>query len=367
MEKRPEKILFAILDWGLGHATRSMPLIQKYKDKGAKITIAGSGKSLQFLQERFPDCSSILLNDSRLRYGKRNSIFTWFRILWAMFLNFRMERWFVQQLKTTDFDRIISDNRYGFFHPEIYSVFISHQYRIKLPKGFQLFSRIIWRISDNLISRFDEFWIPDEKGSNSLSGALSQSCTLEKAKFIGYLSRFNLPLEESTKDFSKYEVLLILSGLEPQRSILLKLIAAKMEDLGKKTLIIGAREKKNLLTDNNTKQLSKCRKEFCHFVFNQNITKTCITNTIPVRYIFCQYVWHLDDANFTEAVKQIPYIIARSGYSTVMDLSVLERKALLVPTPNQSEQEYLAKYLAQNHNFTYCRQKDIEKWQKIPD
>jgi len=318
------KILFGILDWGLGHASRSIPVIDKYLADKHEITIASSGLSLNYLKERFPNLQFFDLKSKKLKYSSKNSIFTWLNISFRMLQNTLKDYFFIKKGGANDFELIISDNRYGFRHKRIKSIFISHQYRILVPKKFLLVQKIIWRISDFLIQQFDEFWIPDKNDEMNLAGALSQNCLLKNHQYIGLLSRFSSLKLENSQKFKEFEVLIIASGLEPQRSIFIQLLSNRLEILNKKTLIIGGFSQLNHKLSDNFK-----------------------------------YYSHLDDENFALAVKNISTIICRSGYSTIMDLETLGKKAILIPTPNQSEQEYLADYLV-NKGYTKCVQSEIQ-------
>jgi uncharacterized protein (TIGR00661 family) len=325
-----QKVLYGVLDWGLGHATRSIPVIQNLILQKNSITIACSGKSLVFLKEYFPTLHFINFEDKPIEYSDKNSWFSWWKISIQMAKRYLKERKLIQSIGQ-NYDKIISDNRYGLFSKQVHSVFITHQYHVIVPRGFKLFQKPVNYLIHKKLQNFNEIWIPDNE--LQISGKLSEFCRHNNSKRIGLLSRFSTIQKIHSSEFSEYQVLVLLSGPEPQRTLLQNILISKLEELELKTLIIAGRPEK----------------------------------TYQINSQFVNFVWHLNDEKWIQAVDTIPYIIARAGYSTIMDLVVLKKTALLVPTPNQAEQEYLAKSLSQRNLFVSCLQNKILALDRLPE
>jgi len=213
-------------------------------------------------------------------------------------------------LKAEHFDMIISDNRFGLWNKNVHSVYITHQLMIKMPQGLKFLEPIVWRFHRFFILKYDECWIPDYEGEKNLSGDLAHKYPLPKnAKFIGSLSRFSLLKNIVPKN--EYQTVAVLSGVEPQRSIFEKELIKRLENCAEKTLIVQGKPQKE-------KQIQTI----------QNLT----------------IVSHLETSELASVLLGAKQIISRSGYSTIMDLDALNclHKAELIPTPGQTEQEYLA-------------------------
>ncbi|MEX2380513.1 MAG: glycosyltransferase, partial [Vicingaceae bacterium] len=235
-------------------------------------------------------------------------------------------------------DGVISDNRYGLHHEKIPSVLITHQLFIQAP----LFKRLLKRITANYIEKYDECWIPDFKGKDNLSGDLShQSSSLKNLRFIGPLSRFmGKSTVDSTNHF-KRKLMVILSGPEPSRTDCEKRLFKQLEDVDFEVLFVRGLVGANTHTE----------------VFHHG--------KVEIKS-------HLPTEEMCEEILQSEVILSRCGYSSVMDLAVLGKQAILIPTEGQTEQEYLAKHLrAKNWFFTSTEKKlkllrDIEKAKNFP-
>ncbi len=326
------KVLIAPLNWGIGHATRSIPLIEHHLSKGNTVIIASSGNALDLLINRFPTLTYITLPDYRIKYYKNIPVWAsiclqGIRILKAI----RAEHIFIQKYCSENvIDLIVSDNRYGVYHSEIHSQFICHQLNPLVP--IAIFQRAIEYIHRYLCKGFNEILVPDYKdSSNRLTGKLSK-ITLKwqsKIKFIGPLSHLNFSVSENSNEKIS-DVLVLLSGIEPQRSVLEQLIISQLQGVNNSVTIVGGK-----INDNNNPQ--------------GNI----------------RYFSFLNKLRLEQEINKAKYIICRSGYSTIMDLHLLKNKILLyIPTPGQTEQEYLATYLSQKHINMYMQSQsklDIKK------
>lgn len=303
---RPKRILICPLDWGLGHATRCIPLIRLLLEKKAEVMIAADGRPLELLKLEFPQLQFIVFKGYGIAYPAKGSMA--FKMLLAapgIIGRINSEQRELEQLiEKHNIDMVISDNRYGCYSNKIKSIFITHQLMIKAPLAENALHKTVLRY----IKKYSECWIPDVAGEKNLSGDLSHMYDVPaNAFFIGALSRFKKP--ESFTLQKKYDMLAIISGPEPQRTL--------FEELVKKEI-----QKTNL------KALMACGKT------ESAATKTTTGNI--------ELVNHLPAEELQEAILQSSVVIARSGYSTVMDLAALGKKAIFIPTPGQTEQEYLA-------------------------
>ncbi|MEM7160842.1 MAG: glycosyltransferase [Bacteroidota bacterium] len=316
-------ILVCPLDWGLGHSTRCIPLIDQFLRLGKQVSIAGNGGSLELLKLEFPDLIFFELPAYNISYPKKGKYFLWHmgfqskKILQAIL---REKKEVERILENSSIDLILSDNRFGCYHKDIYSVFLSHQVNMSLPQGFNWLNRI----NKQFISRFNELWIPDFEGPDNLTGELSNAEGMD-AKYIGPLSRFKR-CEKSTN--MTYDLLCILSGPEPQRSIFEAAVRRKMLS-------------------------SKLKCALLRGVPNEP-SKSKFENID---------IWgHLRGTDLNDLINQSKWVLCRAGYSSIMDLYQLQKEAILVPTPGQTEQEYLARYLDGRKGFTFINQDELERF-----
>lgn len=300
-----KKILIAPLNWGLGHATRCIPIIHELVNLGFSPVLAGDGKSFELLKKEFPELSHFELPSYGITYSEKG-YFLLFKLMLrspAIIQAIRKEKKVVDQLvKEEKIDGIISDNRFGVRSSKIPSVFVTHQIRV-LSGLTTVISSFIHRV---FINRFDECWIPDHKGRDNLSGSLSDPEGLNiRVRFIGTLSRFSK--RQLKKDI---QWMAVLSGPEPQRSYLenkLKELMPKLQ--GSKILVQG--------------KIDKQQEE---------------TNYRGIRIVNFMLSKELE-AHLNRSDR----VISRSGYSSIMDLKELGSKPVFIPTPGQTEQKYLAK------------------------
>ena len=311
------KILIAPLNWGLGHATRCVPLVRQYLEQGDEVVLGGDGESLLLLQRHFPQLRVIQLPSLELRYAANDQQRGFYLRAIPALLRFTIaDHYYLrQQLAIEHFDLIISDNRFGLFTRQTRCVYITHQLYVRLPRRLRIFQPLARAIHACVFKRYHEVWVPDFANSeNSLAGELCHGgCFDTYVKYIGPLSRFTSS-EGTPKELrrnSEYSVVAILSGLEPQRSIFEQAILERYTNTSDKVLIVRGKvaETQTIISRNNITMVAS-----------------------------------LSDQALLEVMEQATTIIARSGYSTIMDLAVLGllHKAELHPTPGQSEQEYLA-------------------------
>ena len=324
------KILIAPLNWGLGHATRCIPLVRQHLEQGDEVVLAGDGDSLLLLQRHFPQLRVIHLPSLELRYTANDQQRGFYLRAIPALLRFTIaDHYYLrQQLAIEHFDLIISDNRFGLFTRQTRCVYITHQLYVRLPRRLRIFQPLARAVHACVFKRYHEVWVPDYANrEESLAGELCHGGRFDtNVKYIGPLSRFasseGTPKEERRNSLvtenSAYSVVAILSGLEPQRSIFERAILERYANSSEKVLLVRGKvaEAQTMISRNNI--------------------------TI---------VASLSDQALLDAMEQATTIIARSGYSTIMDLAVLGllHKAELHPTPGQSEQEYLASRLYVSH------------------
>ncbi|NDV46404.1 glycosyltransferase [Paludibacter sp. 221] len=309
------KVLICPLNWGLGHATRCVPIIRRLIDKGDSVTVAADGFPLQFLQQEFPNLPYIEYSSYPISYSKgKSQVFAMLRCFPAIVRKIVAEHQWLKRIQATEhFDMVISDNRFGLWSSNTKSVYITHQLMVKMPKALRFMESVVWRLHRFFILKYDECWIPDLRGEKNLSGDLSHKYPLPaNAGFIGALSRFSLLNGISPN--REYETVVILSGVEPQRSIFEENMITRFANVSGKTLIVqGQPQEKKVV---------------------QHINGVTIVS-------------HTEDEELAAILLGAKKIVSRSGYSTIMDLHVLGclDKAEFIPTPGQTEQEYLAQHI----------------------
>jgi len=320
------RILLAPLDWGLGHVTRCIPIINELLKRGAEVFLAGNETQVEVLLKEFPGLPVLYLKGYDIRYSNRGSSFLWsiIRQIPKIKRAIRSEnKWLKELLMEYAFDAVISDNRYGLYNDSVPCIFITHQLAIQSPLG-KWSERLLQKWNYKYISRFKECWVPDSEGNENLGGALSHPGIKPAIplKYIGALSRF----EKKEAKEKKNHLLIILSGPEPQRSLLEdKLIDEVVHYNGTADIVRGLPATDKLMP--STSQI--------HF-YN-----------------------HLPAAELNNKLEEASFVISRCGYSTVMDLVKLKKKSILIPTPGQTEQEYLAKYLFRKKTAVCINQQDF--------
>jgi uncharacterized protein (TIGR00661 family) len=320
-------VLVSPLDWGIGHATRCVPVINELLKTGHNVIIASNGRSAEFLKKEFQHLMHINMTSYKISYaksGKNMIVKMLFQIPYIIYAVFNEHTQLKKIVKQFNIDLIISDNRYGLWHNKTYSVFMTHQLMLKMPKGFSFIEKFIHTIIAFLIKKFDECWIPDFKGNINLSGDLSHKYKIsDKHYFIGPLSRFSTVNNQSAFATKKNKILFLLSGPEPQRSIFENIILNQLKNISIKAVVV-----RGLTESNEEKKLNK--------------------NTV----LFS----HLPTDKIEELINNSEIVVSRSGYSSIMDLLALKARAVLVPTPGQTEQEYLADFHAKNDLFSCIKQ-----------
>lgn len=329
--KNLKTILVAPLNWGLGHATRCIPIIRALLIHNYTPVIASDGVALRLLEKEFPQLETITLPDYQIEYAKKGKNFK-LKIIKdspKMLKAISKERKIIKKLvKERDFCGIISDNRLGVYSKKVPSVFITHQLNVLSGKTTWLSSKI----HQLIIKKFDECWVPDVAGKPNLSGKLGHlkddSLPL---KYIGPLSRLR------SKDVKIiYDLMVILSGPEPQRTMLEEKLLKEVKRFDGKVIFVRGK----IEAQQEYFQFSNCD------VFN-----------------------FMQTEQLEKAFNESAMVLSRSGYTTVMDLAKLEKKAFFIPTPGQFEQEYLAERLQKQQLVPTATQDDfsIDQLDRVAD
>jgi hypothetical protein len=342
------RILISPLNWGLGHTGRMIPLALELRNRGHEVIFGVDRSIIPVIEKDLPGIKIIELSGVRIRYSavvpQFISIFLQLpRIVAAAFREHSALKSLAFELKP---DIIISDNRFGFFHKDIFSVFVTHQLRIPFPKGMRFLEPAAAWLNRKIIGNYDLCLVPDYPGNENLSGRLSHQLKLpENVFYMGPLSRFSgasagrafmsdtdlgeTNMGESTINLSYPYWCLILSGPEPQRSLLFEKVTEALPDI-RLVVLCGS-------------PAPRCRKN------PENIT----------------FITDPDTATMEKIITGSSLVISRAGYSSIMELVSLGKGGVIIPTPGQTEQEYLGQYHNGHHGFITLKQKDLAHLREI--
>lgn len=319
----PKTAFVCPLSWGLGHATRCIPVVMALQDARVKVILGGNGRSGKLLQDRFPNLQFI---EAPFREVKlHRGIPAWASVLAqspALLLQINRERAFAQQVTIEHkLNFIISDNRYGLRSPKVRSILITHQLRMMHPQPLKLFEGFTEWFIGRLTRRFSEIWVPDYGGEMNLTGKLSHKVSglQKRVRFIGPLSR--LSQKKTDTAILPKKILVIISGPDPARQRFEERVKAEAIKSNRAITIIGGKPERETV---------------------DNVGLVTIYS-------------HLNDEAFAREIASAEYVIASGGYSTIMDLVCLGCRATLIPFNGQTEQEYLAERLQNNDQFSMLR------------
>ncbi len=330
-------ILICPLEWGLGHAARMIPVARELQKMNFNIFIGSGEQHLSLFRTELPGLNYIDFGGFKPAYSRHlpQHIAMFFKIpllLYHIIIEHRRLKNIIRDYKI---DIIISDNRFGLWNSDITSVYVTHMPRIPFPKPFRFLEFTGVLLHRLVIKKYSFCFIPDLPGEENLSGRLSHGLKLpENVRFTGILSRFIsvTATRGEPKDLSRHNTI-ILSGPEPQRTIIKQKLTGLLKDIEAVSVILEGKPGQNK-----------------DIVRSENII----------------YYNHLPSPEMKDMLIQSENIICRSGYTTIMDLVSLNCSALLIPTPGQTEQEYLAKYLSDKGWFSFIPQKKIKKGITLP-
>ncbi len=280
---------------------------------------------MELLKTEFPSLKYLNLKGYRLKYGG-NGLFTVFKIICQIpkiLIQINREKgWINDIIDKENIDIVISDNRYGLYSQKIISVFLTHQLQIKTPFG-EMIEKKLQQINYKYINQFSVCWVPDFEKEKILAGELSHPKKLPKipVRYIGLLSRF-----EKKKTSVIYSQMILLSGPEPQRTVLENIFLRDLKSSDEKIILVRGLPNEKKMID--------------------------VPSNIEIHN-------HLSASELNERILQSEIIICRSGYSTMMDLARLGKKCIVIATPGQSEQEYIADYLSEKKIVMKINQNDF--------
>jgi uncharacterized protein (TIGR00661 family) len=318
MSERRNRILVAPLNWGLGHATRCIPIIRQLLAHNFEPVLASDGQALALLRQEFPELTLLELPSYKIEYPTRGIYFRQ-KLLKQMpaIISAKRKEYKIVEKWVDEYNLcgIISDNRLGVYSKKVPSVFVTHQLNV-LSGNTTWLTSFVHRF---IMKKFDQWWVPDAEGPFTLSGRLGHlEYDEDKIRYIGALSRFQkkeLPLQ--------YDLMVLISGPEPQRTILEAVL----------------------------------REEVMYFKGSVIFIRGIIENLQQVQQVGSILFYnYMTSSELEQALNQSNTVICRSGYSTIMDLSVLGKKVLFIPTPGQYEQEYLAQKMKKDGFAPYFKQ-----------
>jgi len=306
--------LFSVSSLGLGHASRTLPLIQSYQATH-DIHIISAGNALTFFREEVKDAFFYECQDYPPLERGRGFGFYWHIIVDSIItvVRIRREHTFVQSLIQKIHPQfIISDGRYGSYDEKIPSFLISHQISFVMPRGLGIFQGIADFFNHRAFNQFTSLIIPDyEYEGHSLAGALSHHPMLARLKheYVGILSAYR-----KVKMKKDVEALFVISGylLEHRQRFISSLLERARAMSGKKVFILGNPREEKYSYD--------AKSDIEMYGLPSHEVKMTLFN-------------------------RAQRVISRSGYTTIMDLAELGIPGDLVATPGQTEQEYLAQHL----------------------
>ena len=320
------KVLFAVCSWGLGHATRDLPLIQRMIEAGHNVTVVGTGRSLSLLRKELgKNCRFLDIPDYSSPYSEKGFLVAKFVGYLPVYIEeiVREHRKIKKLVRKDGYERIISDNRFGVYDSTIPSYFISHQLRFIPPRRVKIFERATEGFNYSFKRNFLKFLVPDDR-DNPLSGDLSHNLRFFKDGKVEYLGILSSLRKLKVKEDIDYFI--SLSGPEPQRTILERKLLKQAPLLkGKVVIALGKPEEYKEEVRGNIRIIS-----------------------------------FLDREKQEEIMNRAKLVIARPGYTTLMELAFLGKKALLIPTPGQTEQIYLASYHRSKGNFYSVDQDELD-------
>ncbi len=327
---RNRRVLVSPLDWGLGHAARIAGVI-KYLMRQNEVTVVCGPSALEFLRKEIPAADIIAIRDWKIRYPKgRISIFTILGWVPVVLRNSIHEHFFARRIiRERNIDLVISDNRYGLCFRGLECMIVTHQVYPKMPRGLGWLENINGWLFKKYLSIFDKVLIPDFAEGECLTGLLAADRKLNPSKFVrvGILSRYgSLGAADGVDTVYRYDVLALISGQENQRTVFENMLICALENCGKRVLMVRGVSESYQLPEKKS---------------------PCI-----------EYRNMLSGKALEDAIRDSAVVVCRAGYSTLCDVVAMGKRAVIVPTPGQTEQEYLAGRLDGNLGFRSLMQDD---------
>ncbi len=328
--KKKKNILICPLEWGLGHSGRMIALAEKLQESDFNIIFGAGKKQLAFLRNEMTGCNYISFPGFRPLYSGflPQYLVIFFQIPLLIYHSIREHLILKKLISDLLIDIVISDNRFGLWNKNIQTIYITHQLRIPFPRFFSFLESTGTYLHGKIISKYSLCFIPDLPGDLNLTGKLTHGLKLPyNVRFIGILSRFRKTDKLHSSSFPKEGMTtVILSGPESQRSILEKKLINNITQQNLSAVILGGKPHENTQKG-----------------IGWNIT----------------YYSHADRMTMQKIISESKIIITRAGYTTIMELVSMECSAVLIPTPGQTEQEYIAMLLSDKGWFSCIPQNKL--------
>ena len=328
-----KNILVCPLNWGKGHLTRVQVIAYELKKSGHKVYFAAPAKLHSSIDKSVYDKLLHIWSPGIFYSGVLPLSIDILIQLPVLLFAFLADRLTIPRLvRAYDIDIVISDNRFGARSGKKYSVYITHQLRIALPRAIRFMEPLVSQLHRFVAGRYDECWIPDYPGKNNLSGSLSHNCKHPpNTHYIGPLTRLSSdPPLKGVRGMSFF-TLALLSGPEPQRSKFERIIISRRHIFPGKLIIVAGKPGDSVKKDKDIQR----------------------------------YSW-LDGPELKSLLESAGLVICRSGYSTIMDINLLGCPVIMVPTPGQPEQEYLASHMAGRYGISIIEQKELARLSELP-
>ena len=322
---KKKRVLVAPLEWGLGHATRCVPVIKELLRQGAEVILAADGRPYAFLEKEFPELPIVRFPGYGITYPANDRLALHLALrLPGIRKRIKEEQQAIEKIVDEHaIDIIISDNRFACRTSRTHNVYITHQLHVKAPFAEKFISNVHKKYYD----RFDEIWVPDTEGPRNLSGELGHTeLNNPFIRYVSSLTRFEDPGPWNSRPM-KWWLVALLSGPEPQRTIFENLLLEELSKFTEETLIIRGTPEGAPVTHHDLQHV--------------------------------KMVDHLADADMENSLLSTHLVLSRPGYSTICDLSALGISPIVVPTPGQTEQEYLAHYHEQGGRVVVMQQKNM--------
>ena len=322
-----KRILFAIMGWGLGHATRCIPIIRSLM-KENHVILASNGISTTLLKQEFSSLKCIDYPDYAIKYPKNKMMLLPLIALQLPSIILKLIKEHLQTQKVINdenIDLIISDSRYGVYSTGVPTYFIIHQLRFQLSGIFKAIESLGEWFNIFMFRRYEKIIIPDIQSDQNLTGALTHSGKISNHPKLHYLGIFCSVSKMNIKEDIDY--LFSVSGPEIQRTLFEEIILDQISHIpGKKVVVLGKPDDKRTY---------------------DNIENTEIYS-------------HVNRQKQNELLNRAKFVVCRSGYTTVMELVALKKSALMIPTPGQTEQEYLARHYQSTGIFHIAMQDGLD-------
>ena len=326
-----KNVIVSPLDWGLGHASRIIPVIKILQKNSCTVTVVCGKGGYALMKAELPDTEIIMLKEKRIKYPKGKigliSFLRWIFVMGFNTVNEKIKIGKTARQKHTQI--IISDNRYGLCFKNLDCYIITHQIAPRVPWKSNFLQKLSDKIFKKELSKFKKVLIPDFEEGFSLTGPLAADLASgnEKYEKIGILSRFSNS-EDENQTF-EYDYLILISGQEKQRTVFENLLLKQIKNTDKKIIFVRG------ITDKNAPKLEN----FANVVFYNSLTG--------------------NDLEF--AFKSSRTVVCRAGYSTICDFLALKKNAVIIPTPGQTEQEFLAERLNGKFGIIAVNQDVLQK------